>query len=191
MQERKTVNRYILQVAGPLFANPSNPASAALCLIFPRGFGGSKTAHRVSLRPGLARAVTHWVVAGNSGKGLTVQIDNYWLGCCGFLQLTTAVSDRSPSRAGSLPHLKCARFLVGASLLAKRPARSTQSHQTQKSPVRRKPNRAFQHIKPLLKQHSWSCAYQSNAAPPPDPPGSRCRPNHRIPPWRSCAGCGA
>jgi len=34
MQEQKTLNRSMLQIAGLLLANPSNPASAAWSLIF-------------------------------------------------------------------------------------------------------------------------------------------------------------
>ena len=197
MQERKTVNRSMLQIAGLLFANPSNPASAALSLIFRRGFRGSKTGQCVSLCPVAGRAVTHsvtWNAAGNSGKGLTGEIDNYWLGESAFRQRTTPASDKLPSRAGSLPQgsafcLKVLGQTVGASLLAKGPARSTQIHQTQKSPARHSPDRASMLL--TLKPHSSSCAYQSNAAPHPDPPGSRYPPTRRIPPWQSCAECGA
>ncbi|TDV44065.1 hypothetical protein EDF87_111170 [Pseudomonas helmanticensis] len=106
MQERKTVNRSMLQIAGLLFANPSNPASAALCLIFHRGFRGSKTGRCVSLCPAPGRAVTHsvtWKAAGNSGKGLTGEIDNYWLGGLVFRQWTTQLPDRLLSLASQLP----------------------------------------------------------------------------------------
>jgi hypothetical protein len=193
------VNRSMLQIAGLLFANPSNPASAALCLIFHRGFRGSKTGRCVSLCPAPGRAVTHsvtWKVLGNSGKCLTGEIDNYWLGESALRQRTTSASDKLPSRAGSLPQgsafcLKVLGQTVGASLLAKRPAQPPQNLQTQKSPARHTPDRAFFFSDLLLKQHSSSCAYQSNAAPHPDPPASRYPPTRHIPPWQSCAECGA
>ncbi len=41
------------------------------------------------------------------------------------------------------------------------------------------------------KPGSSPCGCRSNAAPPPGRPGSRYPPAHRIPPWRSCAGCAA
>ncbi|VVN28856.1 hypothetical protein PS655_04756 [Pseudomonas fluorescens] len=190
MQERKTVNRSMLQIAGLLFANPSNPASAALCLIFHWGFRGSKTGRCVSLCPVAGRAVTHsvtWKVLGNSVKCRTGEIDNYWLGETALRQRTTPASYKLPSRAGSLPQesafcLKVLGQTVGASLLAKRPAQPPQNLQTQKSPARNTPDGAFFFSDLLLTQHSSSCAYQSNAAPHPDPPASRYPPTHRIPP---------
>ncbi len=96
----------MLQIAGLLFANPSNPASAALCLIFHRGFGGSKTGRCVSLCPVAGRAVTHsvtWKMLGNRGKCLTGEIDNYWLGGLVFRQWTTQLPDRLLSLASQLP----------------------------------------------------------------------------------------
>ncbi len=178
----------MLQIAGLLFANPSNPASAALCLIFHRGFRGSKTGRCVSLCPAPGRTVTHsvtWNAAGNSGICLTGEIDNYWLGRFVFRQWTTPASDKMPSRASSLPQgsafcLKVLGQTVGASLLAKGPAQPPQNLQTQKSPARHTPGRAS--ISLTLKPHSSSCAYQSNAAPHPDPPASRYPPTRRIPP---------
>jgi hypothetical protein len=126
----------MLQIAGLLFANPSNPASAALCLIFHRGFGGSKTGRCVSLYPVAGRAVTHsvtWKVLGNRGKCLTAQIDNYWLSGLVFRQWTTQLPDRLLSLASQLPQGYAAKLKfpthhkpVGASLLAMRPALSTQ-----------------------------------------------------------------
>jgi len=187
MQERKTVNRSMLQIAGLLFANPSNPASAALCLIFHRGFRGSKTGRCVSLCPAPGQAVTHsvtWNAAGNSGKCLTGEIDNYWLGGFDFWQWATPVSDRLLSRAGSL--LQLVAFLqVECDPCRSEPARDEAHPATTKPPDTKKPHPAKPDRASMLltlKQHSWSCAYQSNAAPHPDPPASRYPPTRRIPP---------
>ncbi len=186
----------MLQIAGLLFANPSNPASAALCLIFHRGFWGSKTEHCVSLCPATGRTVTHMVtrrVAGNNGKCLAGEIDNYWLGESAFRRGTTPVSDKLPSRASSLPQgsafcLKVLGQTVGASLLAKRPACHHKTSRHKKAP----PGKTGQGFcESLLKPHSSSCAYQSNAAPHPDRPRSRYHPTRHIPPWQSCAESGA
>ena len=201
--------------------------------------------------------------AGNSGKCLTAQIDNYWLGGFGFWpglhqRLTNCFAskpaptigmysyswtaiylwERACSRRGQPSHhinrttthrhphpngwnsfqlweRACSRRgqpshhinrtnthspppqrlelipTVGAGLLAKRPAQPPQNLQTQKSPARQTPDGAFNASDRMLKPHSWSCAYQSGAAPHPDPPRSRYPPTRHIPPWQSCAESGA
>jgi hypothetical protein len=189
----------MLQIAGLLFANPSNPASAALCLIFHRGFRGSKTGRCVSLCPVAGRAVTHsvtWTVLGNSGKCLTGEIDNYWLGGLVFRQWTTQLPDRLLSLASQLPQGYAAKlkFPTHNKTCGSELAREEASPATTKPPDTKKPRPAKPDRAPMLltlKPHSWSCAYQSNAAPHPDPPASRYLPTRRIPPWQSCAECGA
>ncbi len=60
MQEQKKGNRSMLQIAGPLFANPSNPASTACRLIFRNARSRPVTGLRVSHRPVVAPLVTHF-----------------------------------------------------------------------------------------------------------------------------------
>jgi len=59
MQEQKTVNQSVLQIAGLLFAKPSIPASAALWLIFYRPRKGPETGLGVSHCPESGQRVTH------------------------------------------------------------------------------------------------------------------------------------
>jgi len=105
----------MLQIAGLLFANPSNPASAGLCLIFHRRFWGSKTGRCVSHCPVAGRAVTHsvtWRLTGNSGNGLTEQFDNYWLRVlCYIKELHLCMTNRFRWQASSHKDLRCSRNL--------------------------------------------------------------------------------
>ena len=201
----------MLQIAGLLFANPSNPASAALCLIFHWGFGGSKTGRCVSQCPAPGRAVTHsvtWNAAGNSGKGLTGEIDNYWLGglarsfprsaweCSkgrsASPEPTQSVEGDIPTQSVGTIGTEETRFELWERACSRRgPPSHHKTPRHKKNPPGKHRTGLFNASSRMLKQHSWSCAYQSNAAPHPDPPGSRYPPTRHIPPWQSCAECGA
>jgi len=65
--------------------------------------------------------------------------------------------------------------------LAREEARSaTTKSAGKKSPAWRRAGRGFDDSGSALTRLSWSCAYQSNAAPHPDRPGWRYPPGHRI-----------
>ena len=183
----------MLQIAGLLLANPSNPASTAWCLIFHPRFRRSETGLCVSQCPGLARAVTHsdtFIGGGNSGIRPTSEADNYWplLMWC----LTDRYREQARSHKGSAPGTElCSPKINCGSEPARDEARTT----TPRPPANKKPRQITpgraSTSKQLLKPRSSSYAYQSNAAPHPDPPGSKYRPSRHIRQSRSCAECAA
>ena len=128
----------MLQIAGLLLANPSNPASTACCLIFHPRFRRSETGLCVSQCPGLARAVTHsdtFIGGGNSRKWPTSEADNYWplLMWC----LTDRYREQARSHKGSAPGKDlCSPKTNCGSELARDEARTT----TPTPPANKKPH---------------------------------------------------
>ncbi|SCW88355.1 hypothetical protein SAMN03159473_05033 [Pseudomonas sp. NFACC52] len=184
MQEQKKGNRSMLQIAGPLFANPSNPASTACRLIFQDARSRPMTALRVSHRPVVAPLVTHFETPVTLRHVLLqtsifIHPPNLWRGS--LLPLGCEAAPKPGTAVVRTP------YLWRGDLSPRHKGYMTRT----KKPRQANARRGFLRSQTAVRQRSWSCASRSSAPPHPGRPGWRYHPTRRIPPWRSCAGCGA
>ena len=167
MQEQKKGNRSMLQIAGPLLANPSNPASTACRLILQDARSRPMTGLHVSHRPVVAPLVTHFKTPVTLRHLLLqtpifIHSPNLWRGSL-LLRAAKQPQSQAPQ---SLEHLTCGE---GA----------RQPHE--KAPLG-KTGRGFSVLRITVRRRSWSCGSRSGSPLRSDRPGWRYHPGCRIRP---------